>query len=70
MIIFVKPVTRWKFNYNTFVNKTHDKIILFVLYASHPDHVLWKESLKRYGQQFHQYQQNKQPPLISTHWTW
>jgi len=29
----------------------------------------WKESLNSDGQQFHQYQQNKQSPLIVTHWT-
>ena len=27
---------------------------------------LYKESLNSDGQQFHQYQQNEQPPLIST----
>jgi hypothetical protein len=26
---------------------------------------LWKESLNSEGQQFHQYQQNEQPPLSS-----
>jgi hypothetical protein len=30
---------------------------------------LWKKRLKSDGHQFHQYQQNKQAPLISTHWT-
>jgi hypothetical protein len=30
---------------------------------------LWKESLNSDGQQFHQYQQNKQSPLIVTHLT-
>jgi hypothetical protein len=30
---------------------------------------LWKESLRRYGQQFHQYQQNKQSSVTLTHWT-
>ena len=29
----------------------------------------WKESLKCNGQQFYQYQQNKQSPLTLTHWT-
>jgi hypothetical protein len=28
-----------------------------------------KESLNSNGNQFHQYQQNKQSPLILTHWT-
>ena len=28
-----------------------------------------KESLNSDGQQFHQYHQNKQSPLILTHWT-
>jgi hypothetical protein len=28
---------------------------------------LWKENLKNEGQQFHQYQQNRQPPIASTH---
>ena len=28
-----------------------------------------KESLNSDGQQFHQYQQNEQSPLILTHWT-
>jgi hypothetical protein len=31
---------------------------------------LWKERLNSHGQQFHQYQQNKQSPLILSHWTW
>ena len=35
-LYFVKPVTRWTFNYKTFVNKTLDKIIIFVLYVSRP----------------------------------
>ena len=30
---------------------------------------LWKESLNIDCQQFHQYQQSKQSPLISNHWT-
>ena len=30
---------------------------------------LWKESLNSEGQQFNQYQQIKQPPLVSNHWT-
>ena len=30
---------------------------------------LWKESLNSDGQQFHQYQQNKQSALIVTHRT-
>ena len=30
---------------------------------------VWKESLKHDGPQFHQFQQNKQSPLILTHWT-
>jgi len=30
---------------------------------------LWKESLNSDVQQFHQYQQNKQSPLTSNHWT-
>ena len=31
-------------------------------------HLSWKESLNSDGQQFYQYQQNEQSPLISTHW--
>jgi len=31
--------------------------------------VLGKESLNSDGQQFNQYQQNAQSPLIATHWT-
>ena len=31
---------------------------------------LWKESFKSDGQQFHQYQQNEQWPLTSTHWNY
>ena len=31
--------------------------------------LIWKESLNSDGQQFHQYQQSKQLPLISNHWT-
>ena len=31
--------------------------------------VLWKDSLKSDGQQFHQYQQNKQWPLTLTPWS-
>jgi hypothetical protein len=30
---------------------------------------LWKESLNSDGKQLHQYQQNKEPPLTSNHWT-
>ena len=30
---------------------------------------LWKESLNNDGQQYQQYQQIKQSPLASTHWT-
>ena len=30
---------------------------------------LWKQSLGRDGQQFHQYQQNKQSSVTLTHWT-
>jgi hypothetical protein len=30
---------------------------------------LWKENFNSDGQQFHQYQQNEQSPLVSTHWT-
>jgi len=30
---------------------------------------VWKESLNSDGQQFHQYQQNQQPPLILTELT-
>jgi hypothetical protein len=29
----------------------------------------WKESLNSNSQQVHQYQQNEQSPLTSTHWT-
>ena len=32
-------------------------------------YTLWKEYLNSDGQQFHQYQQNKQSPLILSHWT-
>jgi hypothetical protein len=31
-------------------------------------YVLWKETLTSDGQQFHQYQQNEQSPLISNCW--
>ena len=31
---------------------------------------LWKESLNSNGEQFHQYQQNKQSPFTLTHWTY
>jgi hypothetical protein len=30
---------------------------------------LWKESLNSVSQQFYQYQQNKQSPFTSNHWT-
>jgi hypothetical protein len=37
---------------------------------SRSEHIkLWKERLKIDGQQFHQYQENEQSPLILTHWT-
>jgi hypothetical protein len=32
-------------------------------------YVIWKESVYSDGQQFQQYQQNKQSPISSTHWT-
>ena len=32
-------------------------------------YVIWKDSVYSDGQQFQQYQQNKQSPLSSTHWT-
>ena len=32
--------------------------------------VLWKESLNSDDQQFHQYQQSEQTPLILTYWAW
>ena len=31
---------------------------------------LWKESINSDGQQFHQYQQNKQSPLTSHNWAY
>ena len=31
--------------------------------------ILWEERLNSDGQQFHQYQQNKEPPLTSNQWT-
>jgi len=34
-----------------------------------PYSIFFKESFNNDGQQFHQYQQNKQLPLTSTHWT-
>jgi hypothetical protein len=34
-----------------------------------PKSYLWQESLNSDGKQLHQYQQNKQPPFISNHWT-
>jgi hypothetical protein len=30
---------------------------------------IWKENLNSDGQQFHQYQQNEQPPLVLKYWT-
>jgi len=38
--------------------------------AENPNNLdLWKERLKSDGQQFHQHQQNEQPPPTLTHWT-
>ena len=34
-----------------------------------PQKILWTESLSGDSQQYHQYQQNKQQPLTSNHWT-
>jgi hypothetical protein len=43
-------------NNSTNINKTNN-------------HLSFKESLNSDGQQFHQYQQNKQLHLTSNHWT-
>ena len=53
-----------KFNATArFWNNVHQK-------AEHPNNLdLWKKRLKSDGQQFHQYQQNEQPPPTLTHWT-
>jgi hypothetical protein len=31
--------------------------------------LLWKESLNNNDQQFYEYEQNEQPPLIQNHWS-
>ena len=74
MICFTIPMMHWKSSTN------YPHLILFQLKVvtignSHfgvrnllEPKPLWKESLNSDGQQFHQYQQNKQLVLILNHW--
>jgi hypothetical protein len=55
------------FTYVTIYFDVDISFIIHFILKKYPD--LWKERLNRDGHQFHQYQQNKQSPLILTELT-